>query len=196
MVESGKAGELPKKIRLPDGSAVELRVMTAADRDAILKFANGLSEADLMFLRVDLTEPKVVDEWVANLASGLSSSILAYDDQGLIGYATVHRTPARWTRRVGEIRVNVSPQYRTRGLGRSLISEIFDVARGLGLRKLMANMVADQRGARTAFQRLGFIVEALLADFVEDRAGVTRDLVVMSYDIDGHSEQVDQRVKI
>ncbi|MCB1685103.1 MAG: GNAT family protein [Pseudomonadales bacterium] len=196
MNESVKQGEFPKKIRLPDGSEVELRVMTAGDRDAILQFANGLSEADLMFLRVDLTEPKVVDEWVANLQSGLSSSILAYDAEGLIGYATVHRTPARWTRRVGEIRVNVSPQYRTRGLGRSLISEIFDVARGLGLRKLMANMVADQRGARTAFQRLGFVVEALLADFVEDRAGATRDLVVMSYDIDGHSEQVDQRVRI
>ena len=113
-----------------------------------------------------------------------------------MGYATVHRTKARWTRRVGEIRVNVAADYRARGLGRVLTSEIFDLARELDLKKLMANMTTDQRGAQAAFRRLGFVTEALLADFVEDAKGTSRDLIIMSYDIDGHTEQVDAPVKI
>jgi L-amino acid N-acyltransferase YncA len=171
-------------------------MMTSADRDPILAFANALPQEDLLFLRVDLTQPEVVDDWIANLEVGTSTSLVVYDNDGLIGYATVHRNPAPWTRRVGELRVNVNQAYRTRGLGKNLISEIFDVARGMGVRKLMANMTTDQHGAQAAFRRLGFMPEALLSDHVEDRNGRSRDLVIMSYDIDGHSDRVENVVHI
>ena len=190
------ADSYPRSVALPDGASVEIRLMTGADRDAVLEFARNLPEEDLLFLRVDLTRPEVIDEWIGHLEEGDSSSLVAYDESGLVGYATVHRNPARWTRRVGEIRVNVSPEYRTRGLGRILTSQIFDLARALDLKKLMANMTADQKGARAAFRRLGFVPEALLADFVEDRNGTSRDLVIMSYDVDGHSDQMADPVRI
>lgn len=186
----------PKPITLADGARVEIRLMTAADRDPILEFANALPQEDLLFLRVDLTKPEVVDDWISNLEAGTSTSLVAYDDNGLIGYATVHRNPAPWTRRVGELRVNINQAYRTRGLGKRLISEIFDVARGIGVKKLMANMTTTQHGALAAFRRLGFVPEALLADHVEDRNGTSMDLVIMSYDIDGHSDRVENAVQI
>ncbi len=188
--------QYPKTVALPDGQSVEVRLMTAADRDAVLAFARGLKQEDLLFLRIDITDPAVVDEWVANVAAGLSTTLLACDSRGIVGYATVHRTRAPWTRGVGELRVNVSSDYRTRGLGRSLTSQIFDVARGLGLRKLMANMTTDQHGAQAAFRRLGFVPEALLADYVEDRNGTPRDLVMMSYDIGGHSDHMAEPLRI
>ena len=193
--ESG-ADRFPKQVRLPGGEEIEIRLMTGEDRDAVCEFARGLPEEDLMFLRVDLTEPAVIDQWIRNLETGHSASIVAYDGTGLVGYATVHRDPARWTRRVGEIRVNVSPAYRARGLGRTLTSQIFDLARSLGLRKLMANMTVDQSGAQAAFRRLGFVPEALLADYVEDRRGTPRDLVIMSYDIEGHTDQVAEPLRV
>lgn len=190
------AEQYPKTLVLPGGEKVDVRMMTAADRDPMLSFARHLPQEDLMFLRVDLTEDSVVDAWLEALGTGHSTSLVAYDDNGLIGYATVHRNPAPWTRRVGEIRVNVSPAYRTKGLGRNLTSQIFDVARELGLKKLMANMTTDQQGAQAAFRRLGFVPEALLADYVEDRRGTPRDLVIMSYDIDGHTDQVAEPLRV
>jgi L-amino acid N-acyltransferase YncA len=186
----------PRTINLPDGQPVQMRRMTAADRDAILGFARSLPQEDLLFLRVDITDPAVVDEWIHNIETGLSTTLLASDSNGIVGYATVHRTRAPWTRGVGELRVNVGAAYRARGLGRSLTSQIFDVARGLGLRKLMANMTTDQHGAQAAFRRLGFIPEALLADYVEDRDGTPRDLVMMSYDIGGLSDHVDEPLRM
>ncbi len=196
MSDQDSASHYPRSITLADGAKVEIRMMTSADRDPILAFANALPQEDLLFLRVDLTQPEVVDDWIANLEAGTSTSLVVYDNEGLIGYATVHRNPAPWTRRVGELRVNVNQAYRTRGLGKNLISEIFDVARGMGVRKLMANMTTDQHGAQAAFRRLGFMPEALLADHVEDRNGRSRDLVIMSYDIDGHSDRVENVVHI
>jgi L-amino acid N-acyltransferase YncA len=196
MSESDLNDRYPKTVTLPDGAVVEIRLMTGDDRNAILAFARALPEEDLLFLRVDLTEESVVDEWVSNIETGHSTSIVAYEEDNLIGYATVHRNPAPWTRRVGELRVNVNADFRARGLGRNLISEIFDAARGLGLKKLMANMTVDQRGAQAAFRRLGFVPEGLLSDYVEDRNGRPRDLVIMSYDIDGHTDLVADAVKI
>ena len=193
---SEAATDYPRETKLPDGGSVEVRMMSADDRDAVLAFAQSLPEEDLLFLRVDLTEPSVIDEWISNLESGSSTSLVAYDADGLVGYATVHRNPARWTRRVGEIRVNVSPGYRARGLGRRLIAQIFDLARAQGLRKLMASMTTDQPGAQAAFRKLGFVPEALLADYVEDRNGLARDMVIMSYDVDGHSDQAAELLRV
>ena len=193
---SGFESRYPRTVNLPDGASVEARIMSAEDRDAVLAFARSLPEEDLLFLRVDLTEEDVVDDWVRNVASGASLSLVAYAGDTLVGYASVHTTPARWTRKVGEIRVNVSPDYRARSLGKALTADIFDIGRELGLRKLMANMTTDQRGAQAAFRRLGFVAEAMLADYVEDRNGMARDMVIMSYDIDGHSEHVGDRVRI
>jgi RimJ/RimL family protein N-acetyltransferase len=53
-------------------------------------------------------------------------------------------------------------------------------------------MTPDQKGAIATFERLGFRAEALLHDFVLDRDGKTRDLLIMSYDIAGltDSEQI------
>ena len=185
----------PRTIRLPDGQSLQMRLMTVADRNALLAFARNLPQEDLMFLRVDITDPDVVDEWIRNVENGLSTTLLAADENGLVGYATVHRTRAPWTRGVGELRVNVARAYRARGLGRILTAQIFDLARGLGLRKLMANMTTDQPGAQAAFRRLGFVPEALLADYVEDRNGTPRDLVMMSYDIGGHTDVIEEPLR-
>ncbi len=189
------AQDYPRLIDL-GGAEVEVRVMGADDRLPVLKFARSLPEQDLLFLRIDITDAGIVDGWVANIKDGATLSIVAYAAEELVGYATVERNPLRWTRRVGEIRVNVAPSFRARGLGRSLTAQIFDIARAMGLKKLVAHMTADQAGAQAAFKRLGFVPEALLADHVEDRDGEAHDLVIMSYDVEGHSGQMDDPLRI
>ena len=187
---------LPASVNLDNGETLELRLMQAEDRDAIVAFASGLPVEDLLFLRVDITQPEVVDQWVARLADGFATSLVATAGDSIVGYATVERNPARWTRRVGEIRVNVGPEYRSHGLGRQLTSKIFSIAYGMGLKKLMAQMTPDQLGAQAAFRRLGFVPEAVLADFVEDRNGRPRDLVIMSYDVDGLTDQAQRPLRV
>ncbi len=182
----------PQEVTLTDGRKLELRIVGNDDRDAILAFARGLPEQDLLFLRVDISQPDSVDHWLNNVANGVTTSIIAYDGDKMAGYATVDRSPARWTRRVGELRLTVAHEYRGQGLGRHLSAKIFDIARNLGLRKLTANMTPDQKGAQAAFGRLGFMAEALLTDFVEDRSGNLHDLVMMTFDVDGLADHALQ----
>ena len=110
-------------------------------------------------------------------------NVLESEDGRVVGYGSLGRSDLDWTRHIGEIRVLVDPEYRTQGIGALLAQELFNVAQDIGLSKVTARMVREQAGARAMFERLGFQAEALLADWVMDRDGKTRDLVLMSYDI-------------
>ena len=181
----------PRVISLPDKSTATLRLMTPADADALLTFAWALPEDDLLFLRSDITDPAVVDQWVQNVVAGRTVTVLVETRGELAGYASLHFTDVTWQRHVGEIRIQVGSRYRSMGLGRRMAEEVFGVARETGLRKITAQMTPDQKGAIATFERLGFQPEALMQDFVMDRSGRTRDLMIMAHDVDGLSDRVN-----
>ena len=149
MPSDAKTDSYPRTINLPDGQAVQFRLMTPADRDAMLKFARALPQEDLLFLRVDITDPAVVDDWIQNTQAGLSTTLLACDPAGaIVGYATVHRTRAPWTRRVGELRVNVGgalsgPRPRPR-------ADVADFRSGARARSAQADGEHDDGSTRCA----------------------------------------------
>ena len=192
MANKGNSHEaFPKQVKLSDGTEVTIRLMEPQDQDKILTFASRLPEEDLLFLRTDITDRQVVKQWADNIKQGHTVTLLAEVGGEVAAYASVHLEQARWTRRVGEIRVNGSQRFRGRGLGKRLTAEIFELAKALGLKKLTAMMTPDQVAARAAFERLGFRVEAILADYVEDRGGRVRDMLIMTHDLDGFTDQVD-----
>ena len=166
------------------GRRVTLRLMEAADREAILAFANGLPEHDLLFLRRDITRPDQVDVWLQRLAAGDATSLLLLDERGTVaGYATVDRNDLPWSQHVAELRVLVGPGLRGRGMGRLLTEEAFRVALGMGVDKVIGQMTVDQHEAIAVFRSLGFQPEALLRDHVKDREGNKHDLVILSHDV-------------
>jgi L-amino acid N-acyltransferase YncA len=181
----------PRVVTLSSGTSIQLRLMTPADADRVMAFARALPADDLLFLRTDITDPGVVAQWVRNLGTGRTITVLAEAAGDLAGYASLHYSEINWQRHLGEIRLQAGVRFRSQGLGRALAGEVFGIARGLKLRKLVAQMTTDQRGAVATFERLGFRAEALLQDFVMDRAGRTRDLMVMAYDVEGLTGHLD-----
>ena len=168
-----------------NGTEITFRLMDPSDHDEIVLFARGLPEEDLMFLRTDITQESTVKNWMAYLKSGRTISIVGEVNGHIAGYSSIHLNEATWNRHVAELRVLVGRDHRGLGLGKRLTNEAFALAKDLGLRKITAQMSTDQRSARGVFEHLGFRPEALLADHVITRDGQTRDLLIMSYDVDG-----------
>lgn len=183
MTASAASTTYPHTITTRDGRTIAVRRMEPSDGNLILGFAGALPTEDLVYLRSDITTPAGINEWVQNLQRGNTVSLLAFDGDHLIGYASVHRSPVAWTRRVGEIRVNIAPSYRRLGVGRRLTEEIFALAPGLGLHKLTAQMTTTQAAARRVFEQLGFREEAVLHGWVEDRLGTPHNLAILTYDL-------------
>jgi len=175
----------PRNLKLDENTEVSLRLMIPADTHRIVIFARSLPEDDLLYLRMDITKLNVVAQWGQNIKEGRTVTVLGEVNKEIVGYASLHHNEVTWQRHLGEIRMQVGPRYRSRGLGRALGGEIFAIAQDLRLSKLVAHMTTDQKGAIATVERLGFRREALLHNFVIDRAGQMRDLIVMSYDLPG-----------
>src|SRR3990172_5278086 len=176
------------------GTHLTFRLMTPDDAPAVSVFAKALPPDDLTFLRTDITQPETIKAWMAYLRTGRTISILAETAEKVIaGYASIHVTDAQWMRHVGELRVRVGSDFRGIGLGKRLTNEAFSLATDLGLKKITAQMSTDQRSARQVFEHLGFRPEALLTDHVMTRDGRTQDLLLMSYDVAGFSNDAEPR---
>jgi len=175
--------EYPKEVLLRDGSRVTLRPVVKEDEEALYQFFKGMSKEDRLYLRDDVADRDVIRGWMDNIDYEKVLPIVALDGDKIVADATLHRNPHGWMRHVGEIRMSVAGSHRGRGLARMIAAEIFHQAVGLGLDKLVAEMLTIQNNAKRVFTRLGFHEEALLKDHGMDAAGNKHDLIIMSNDV-------------
>ena len=169
--------------RTVGGEDVTLRYMAPADKPGMLAFARGIPEHDLLFLRRDITEETAIDEWLADIAGGFVTTLLAEAGGKVVGYATIHKNKLRWEAHVAELRIMIAEAMRGKGLGRILTQEAFAIALTQGIEKMVAQMTLDQKGAIATFEGIGFRPEALLRDHVKDRQGAKHDLLVLSHEV-------------
>jgi RimJ/RimL family protein N-acetyltransferase len=172
-----------------EGGELEIRLLTPDDEAQVLAFAQRLSSHDLLFLRRDISQPKVVAAWMEATRHDGMLTVIATRGGEMVGCATLVRDPLSWSRHVGELRVIVAAPMRGKGIGQKLTHECFAIALEIGLEKLVAVMTLDQRGAIAVFEGLGFQPEALLRQQVKDREGKAHDIVMLSHDVAGFEAQ-------
>jgi len=165
------------------GTAINLALMAPQDDAKVIAFANTLPEDDLLFMRRDIRQPKVVAAWTDLIAQGRLASLLAWSGGRVVGCAALIIDPLSWSPHVGELRVVVSRKMRGIGLGRALIQEAFLIALSKGLEKLVAQMTVDQQGAIAVFESIGFRGEALMRNHVKGADGRKHDIVLLSHDV-------------
>ena len=158
---------------------MEIRRIEPADRAALEGFLDSIPDADRTFLKEDVADPDVVAAW----ARPGDARAIAVDDDAVLGYVAVIPLHG-WSRHVGEVRIVVDPARRGRGVGRALARHAVVEATGLGLAKLVVEVIADQEPLIAMFRALGFEPEALLVDHVRDRDGALRDLLVLAHAVD------------
>lgn len=83
-MEQSEHGSYPRTMSF-GGVRIRLRPMVAADRDAILQFADSLPSHDLLFLDRDITGRDEVDRWTAEVTAGDVITILARDGDEVVG---------------------------------------------------------------------------------------------------------------
>ena len=174
--------DYPRTLTFND-STVQVARLTPADGGALGEFVTTLPTHDLLFLRRDISHPKVIAAWMQAVGEGRITSLVAREGGTIVGCTAIVSDALSWSRHVGELRVLVSPAWRGRGLGRVLIQESFALALALSLDKLTVQMTVDQASAIAVFEELGFRAEAVLRDHVKDRDGKTYDLALLSHDV-------------
>jgi L-amino acid N-acyltransferase len=139
-----------------------LRPATHDDLGAIVGLYNWA--VNQTFATID-SEPLDTEEaahwWEAH--GRRSKLIVATDESGVIGWARL----LPWNQRgfdIVEDLVYVDPVHQGRGIGKALLTELIQQARGLGYRTIVATIATDNRAGLALHERAGFEVIGTIRD--------------------------------
>lgn len=175
--------KFPKDIKLKDNSKVKFRPLKRADEKEFHALFQSIPEPERMFIKHRVTEIAVIQDWCENIDLGRNLPLLAVNGSKILGVATLHQQLGGWKRHIGRVSVLVQPAMRGRGIARSLIQEIIEVARNTGLEKVEAEFIGDQKTAIHMFAMLGFSELLRLEDYVKDMQAISHDYVLMGLDL-------------
>jgi RimJ/RimL family protein N-acetyltransferase len=171
---------------LTDGTEVQIRGLepTEEDFERYFRFFSELPEEDRLYLQVDVTDPEVVRLRLKTNPLMIVYRVVVLQEDRIVADATLRSPKAGWMSHVGEIRIIIARDFRSKGLASMLYRKLFIQAVRQGLEKIEAHMTPQQGAARKCVERLGFREEGILPGFVMDIHGNLQDLVIMSSQVD------------
>jgi len=142
-----------------DGRPVTIRTMQPADRDIEQQFIRELSPLSRYYrFHTALRElsPYMLDRFThVNYPDemALIATVFDGDDEREIGVARYARSPGA---DCAEIAVVVADAWQGKGLGTRLLTDLRDIARGVGIKHLEASILWDNRRMLGLARTLGF----------------------------------------
>jgi len=165
--------------RLRDTSNVRIDPLGPADEAAVAAQLRALPERDLLFVGFDVRDDDVIHRWANPNHDRDTAGVVARRDGNVLGFAVLQRDRAPWKRHVGSVLVVVAPQARGLGLGTLLVRRAIELASELGVEKIAARMLVEDRDTVRVFEKLGFRHEGLLIDHAKASDGTLYDIAYM-----------------
>jgi RimJ/RimL family protein N-acetyltransferase len=174
----------PMLLTLDDGTSVTIRPLERTDEEALLNFFASVPEEERYWLREDVSDRAVIHRWMMDLNYNRVLPLVAERDGSIIADGTLHRRGYGARHHLGEIRLVVSPGYRSRGLGYAILAELTQIAQESGLDRLEAEIVAGaQSAAVEAIEQLGFEQVARLPKHLLGPRGERHDLALFVFSL-------------
>jgi RimJ/RimL family protein N-acetyltransferase len=165
-------------VTLRDGARVLLRPLTKDDRQGLLGLFLPVSKDELRFMRHNVTDPDVVNEWIDDLDYDKVFPLIAIVGDRIVGEATLHFQQGS-ARHRGEVRIFLAKDFRRRGLGTKLTQAIIDLAKRRSLYLLEVQTVRELSNDIKAMEKVGFEVKCTFDDYHMLPDGDLRDIVHM-----------------
>ena len=122
-----------------------MRPLVAADEEAFHEFFRHVPEQERLLFKHRVTDLQVIRDWCQRIDYGKILPLLAIADDKIVADASLHQQLGGWKRHIGRISVVVHPDYRGRGLARTLVQELIDIARDVGLQKRQTDRLPTSR---------------------------------------------------
>lgn len=173
----------PVETKLRDGSPVIVRPINRRDDVRLHKFFLSVPEEERLFVKQPITDRTLFRQWCRQTDFERNLPLLLLHGAKVIGEATLHQRWGGWKRHIGLVTLLTHPQYRGRDVSRILVSELIEIARCCGLRRLEAEVNGERRIALQVLAQLGFNELMNLPDYVLDMKAVTHDYVLLGLDL-------------
>jgi RimJ/RimL family protein N-acetyltransferase len=172
--------DYPKEVLLKDGTGVTLRPLVEGDEDHLSHMYHRLSENDRWFLACDTPESMFFVKRGESKEKGKTASIVAVLEERIVAHATLMTQDYGAKSHIGEIRIAVDPHFRGMRLATWMLFDLINLAMAMALEILVMWMIPEREASVIrSVEKLDFIQETVLRDFVKDREGNPHDLVIM-----------------
>ena len=163
-VMSDQLAQFRRIANLADGTRVLLRPLQPGDRAGLSVLFSTVPQEDLRFLRQDVTDPAVLDQWFEDYDLRRVFPLVALVNDRIVGDATLHMGEGP-QRHLAWLRIYVAPEFRRRGVARMLVEGLVDVARKMGLHQVLAEVIRTRVKVIKLFEALGFSRELRYPDY-------------------------------
>jgi hypothetical protein len=172
--------DYPKDVILKDGSGVTLRPLCAADQALVNAMLERFSEDDNWFLGEMQNTLGSIDSLIKGMESGRALSIAAILEERIIAVATLVARPGGAKGHIGDVSISVDPDFREKHLATWMLLELINGGLSMGLQILIMRLIKDRDASLVrSMEKLEFLEEAVLRDYVKDMAGNLCDQVIM-----------------
>ena len=171
--------QYPKTVTLKNGSKIAIRPLQPTDEKEFHQFFCEVPETERLLFKHRVTDLAVIQEWCRRIDYGKILPLLALAGDKIIADASLHQFLGGWKRHIGRISVVVHPAYRGKGLAKTLVSNLLQIARNVGLEKLEAEFMGEQEAARKVFATLGFHEMLRMKDYLKDMQALPHNYVLM-----------------
>ncbi len=159
-----------------------IRPLKSGDTRALLAFANSLIEEDTFVLLSGkpLTlahESRYVSEALSFIKKKEKIHLVAEVSGVIAGSGEIRRGKLR-RHHVGEIGISVLKEFRRKGIGRRLMSELIAGGNRMGLRVLMLHCFENNTAALALYKKFGFIECGLLPEAFLYRGGYVGEVTL------------------
>ena len=170
----------PKQLLVPNGETIVIRPLNSSDFEKLFKyFSTQLDEKDTAFLKDNVRDPETIKEWCNNTNYERVLPLIALIDDNVVSASSLHMSNFGWSRYIGKVRLTVAKPHRRKGIGSTMLREIEDIARRLGIERLWAEIVSEaQEEALSLFLKHGFSKRAVLKRMAEDPQGNYHDVII------------------
>lgn len=165
-------------ITLPNGPRVLLRPLVDKDHDEMVALFDSLPAEETQFFRSNLSSTEMVAGWAEDADHTRIFPLVAVVGDRIVGNCTLCLGSGH-TRHVAEIRIFLAKEFRRRGIGKAMLKAQIEVARRLGLRQVIAEVVENQPQVIHAFEHAGFERQFAWKDLFMTPEGDTLDTIVL-----------------
>ncbi|MCP4687592.1 MAG: GNAT family N-acetyltransferase [Desulfobacterales bacterium] len=170
----------PKEVILKTGDEVILRPLEREDKEKFMAFAREIPYLERWYLKESPDEPEVVEKWIHNQESGKTFCVVAEQGDRIVAHASLLRRLKGGRKHVGRFRIMVSPDFRNKQLGTWMVFDIIRRAMDMNLERIRVDLVRRvEDGAIRALEKLDFVKEGLLRDYMRDDDGNYYDYQIM-----------------
>ncbi len=174
---------MEKMAQLTDGREVLIRELKSDDLDQSYSFFKALPEEDRAYLRVDVTDKKVVEKRIKGIETGNIRRLVAVMDNQIVADGSLELEGSGWKEHIAELRLIVARPFQHLGLGKHLARELYLMAASLKVEEIIVKFMGPQKRPQSIFKKLGFHQDAVFEDYVKDIHGQKHDLVMMRCDL-------------